>query len=244
MKALGVIPARFQSSRFPGKPLIDLNGKSMIQHVYERVEASSLFEKVIVATDDARIYKHVSAFGNVCMTNAHHSSGTERCAEVALQYPEMEVVVNIQGDEPLVEVKQLKELLSLLTSEEVTIASLCHPDVSQEDFLNPNRIKVVTNFRNEALYFSRSGIPNDYHASKNCRTPLLRHIGLYGFKRTTLLELVQLPPCDLELTESLEQLRWLYNGFVIKMGLTEIETPNIDTPEDVEKVLRLMAVRK
>ena len=174
------------------------------------------------------------------MTNVDHRSGTERCAEVALQYPEMDVVVNIQGDEPLVEAQQLQELLSLLSMEDTTIASLCHPEVSQEDFQNPNRIKVVTNFRNEALYFSRSGIPNDYYAVKNGRTPLLRHIGLYGFKRTTLLELVQLPPCDLELTESLEQLRWLYYGYPIKMGITEIETPNIDTPEDVEKVLRIM----
>jgi len=240
MKILAVIPARFKSSRFPGKPLVDLLGKSMIQRVYERVVDSDLFDEVIVATDDQRIFNHVKIFGKVLMTSENHDTGTDRCAEVANFFPEMEYVVNIQGDEPLVDALQLQTLINELTKENVQIATLCNPNVSQQDLENPNRIKVVLNFRNEALYFSRSAIPNTHHSDLSVKAPFFRHIGLYGFQRNTLLDLVKLQPSIIERIESLEQLRWLYYGFKIQVGFSSIETPNIDTPDDVGKVLEIL----
>jgi 3-deoxy-manno-octulosonate cytidylyltransferase (CMP-KDO synthetase) len=240
MKVLGVIPARFDSSRFPGKPLIDLKGKSMIQRVYEGVIKSSKIDEVIVATDDQRIFKEVTRFGGIVeMTSASHQSGTDRCGEVAKRHPEFDLVINIQGDEPLVNFLQLEALIYAFEDELTNIATLSNKSITQEDLSNPNRIKIVADKTDNAIYFSRSSIPNSANFKGNAISlyPFLRHIGLYAYRRETLLQLTELEPTILEQIESLEQLRWLYYGFKIKLVETTIETPNIDVPEDVQKVL-------
>lgn len=242
MKAVGIIPSRYASSRFPGKPLIDLKGKSMIQRVYENASKATLLDEVIVATDDQRIYDHVLGFGGkVCMTSEHHPSGTDRCGEVAKQI-DADIIINIQGDEPLVNPNQLDALLSTFNDPAVQIATLGSPNISVDDLNNPNRIKIVTNAFSNALYFSRSAIPNDFHFKGNAPAfyPFLKHIGLYAYRKACLLELILLDPSKLEQVESLEQLRWLYYGYSIRVIETSIETPNIDVPEDVEKVLNLL----
>lgn len=240
MKVLGVIPARYGSSRFPGKPLIDLKGKSMIQRVYEGAKMSGLITDVIVATDDQRIYDEVLRFGGkVSMTDPNHPSGTDRCAEVALEHPEMDVVINIQGDEPLVDYRQLEQLIHAFRDVHVQIATLGNRSISMGDLENPNRIKIVVDKQHNALYFSRSPIPNFHHSKGEPleNYPYLRHIGLYAYRTSVLRELTELEQTALERTESLEQLRWLYHGYKVTVVETEIETPNIDVPEDVEKVL-------
>ncbi|NVK66134.1 MAG: 3-deoxy-manno-octulosonate cytidylyltransferase [Flavobacteriales bacterium] len=238
MKCIGIIPARYASSRFPGKPLIDLGGKTMIQRVYEGASKAKMLEEVIVATDDQRIFDEVKGFGGkVVMTSEAHRTGTDRCGEVAQQF-EADVVINIQGDEPLIDFRQLDQLLEAFNDDSVQIATLGIADVSQDDKMNPNRIKLVRNVRNDALYFSRSNIPNEHHSSAESREnyPFFRHIGVYAYRKNTLLELINLEPTDLEKVESLEQLRWMYYGYPIRVVETDIETPNIDVPEDVEKV--------
>ena len=242
MKVLGIIPARFESSRFPGKPLIDLKGKSMIQRVYEGAKKSNRLSEIIVATDDQRIYDEVIRFGGkVMMTNANHPSGTDRCAEIAKKIPDMDVVINIQGDEPLVDYRQLEQLIDVFENPETQIATLGNSSVSVADLENPNRIKIVVNHKNQAMYFIRSAIPNTNHVAGNSQSyPFLRHIGLYAYRADVLQKLTSLEPTLLEKTESLEQLRWMFYGFPIQVVNTEIETPNIDVPEDVEKVLHLL----
>lgn len=243
MKVLGIIPARYASSRFPGKPLIDLGGKSMIQRVYEGAKKSELITEVIVATDDQRIVDEVLSFGGqVMVTSTEHSSGTDRCAEVAAKYANFDVVINIQGDEPLIDYRQLNQLVSCFEDPETQIATLANPNVSTEDLLNPNRIKVVLDQHNFALYFSRSAVPNSHHFKGDALHfyPYLRHIGVYAFRRDVLLRAAQLEKSLLEQVESLEQLRWMYYGYKIKVAHTAIETPNIDVPEDVAKVLALL----
>ncbi len=243
MKVLGIIPARYASSRFPGKPLIDLKGKSMIQRVYEGAKKSTRITEVIVATDDQRIFDEVQRFGGkVMMTNENHPSGTDRCAEVASHFSDMDVVINIQGDEPLVDYRQLEQLIDAFIEPKTDIATLGNLSLTQEDVDNPNRIKVVVNAKNSALYFSRSAIPNSYHSKGNPleKYPYMRHIGLYAYRSTVLQELTKLEPTALEKIESLEQLRWLYHGYSIQLVETTIETPNIDVPEDVEKVLEFL----
>lgn len=238
MKCIGIIPARYASSRFPGKPLIDLNGKSMIQRVYEGASKSHLLSEIIVATDDQRIFDEVVRFGGkVVMTSVDHRTGTDRCGEVVLLH-EADVVINIQGDEPLIDYRQLDQLLEAFSDDTVQIATLGKTEVSDEDKLNPNRIKLVLNRQNDALYFSRSAIPNEHHSSSSDRDqfPFFRHIGVYAYRKETLLKLVKLEPTQLEKIESLEQLRWMYYGYSIRVVQTDIETPNIDVPEDVEKV--------
>lgn len=244
MYTLGIIPARYGSSRFPGKPLIDLKGKSMIRRVYEGAEKCTLFNEVVVATDDQRIYDHVVSFGGkVMMTADVHQSGTDRCGEVLGHFPQADLVVNIQGDEPLVDARQLELLIRAFDDSSVQIATLGNPNLTHEDLNNPNRIKLVKNKADNALYFSRSAIPFGAKVPQEewlSKFPYLRHIGLYAYRSQTLKELIQLAPADLELWESLEQLRWLYNGYDIRVVETEIETPNIDSPEDVETVLRML----
>ena len=239
MKVLGVIPARYASSRFPGKPLIDLKGKSMIQRVYEGAQKSTCITEVIVATDDQRIFDEVQRFGGkVMMTKESHPSGTDRCAEVASHFPEMDVIINIQGDEPLVDYRQLEQLIDAFSDTATDIATLGNLSLTQEDVDNPNRI----NAKNSALYFSRSPIPNSHHSKGNPleNYPYMRHIGLYAYRSSVLQELTKLEPTALEKIESLEQLRWLYYGYSIQLVETTIETPNIDVPADVEKVLAFL----
>ena len=237
MKVLGIIPARYGSSRFPGKPLLELKGKSMIQWVYEGASKATLLDELIVATDDQRIYEEVLRFGGkVILTSAAHQSGTERCAEVLSHFPAYELVINIQGDEPLVAAEQLDQLLGAFLDKTVQIATLVHPDVTPSDLLNVNRIKVLADHQQNAIYFYRSAVPN-MHYAKVHHFPWLRHIGLYAYTSAVLKQIASLAPCALEQAESLEQLRWLYYGYKIRLVQTHIETPNIDVPEDVEKVL-------
>ncbi len=243
MHVVGIIPARFASSRFPGKPLIDLKGKSMIQRVYEGASKSELISELIVATDDERIHNEVIRFGGkVVMTSPNHQTGTDRCAEVLNQMNNADVVINIQGDEPLVDYRQLNQLIEVFQSDEVKIATLASRKITLEDLQNPNRIKVVVDKNHRAIYFSRSAVPNAVNLKEDALTfyPFLRHIGLYGFRTDVIKEITLLSPTLLEQTESLEQLRWLYYGYSIHVVETAIETPNIDTPEDVIKVLELL----
>lgn len=240
MKVLGVIPARFASSRFPGKPLIDIKGKTMIRRVFEGAAKSLLIEDVVVATDDQRIIDEVLSFnGNAVMTSKTHPSGTDRCAEVAARYPDCDIVINIQGDEPLVDYRQLEQLISAFSDPSVEIATLVTRKTTMDDLQNPNRIKVVADHEMNALYFSRSVVPNFHHTTGDVlgNYPFLRHIGLYAYRASILQKLTSLEPTALEKTESLEQLRWLYHGHKIRLVVTEIETPNIDVPEDLQKVL-------
>jgi len=243
MKILGIIPARYASTRFPGKPLIDLKGKTMIQRVYEGVKKSSKVSEIIVATDDPRIYDAVVSFGGkVVMTSTEHPSGTDRCAEVAAAYSDVDVVINIQGDEPLVDYRQIDQLISAFENPETQIATLGNHSMNLEDLNNTNRIKIVVNNKNQALYFSRSPIPNTANFSGDPLSfyPFMRHIGLYAYRSDILKELTALQPTTLEKIESLEQLRWLFYGYSIQIVETEIETPNIDAPEDIEKVIDLL----
>lgn len=243
MNIVGIIPARYASSRFPGKPLIDLKGKTMIQRVYEGASKSGALSRVIVATDDQRIYDAVQSFGGeVMMTGDHHTSGTDRCGEIA-QIIDADVIINVQGDEPLIDCRQLDQLAGAFADENVKIATLAIRNKSEEDKRNPNRIKLVCDVNNDAVYFSRSPIPNEINASKEALAgfDFMRHIGVYAYRRSTLLELVKLIPSRLEQVESLEQLRWMYYGYKIRVVETTIETPNIDVPSDVEKVLQVLS---
>lgn len=235
MKKLAIIPARYASTRFPGKPLIDLAGKTMIQRVWEGVYNSNQFDDLVVATDHEKIADHVKEFGGkVILTKSTHESGTDRCGEVIEHFSDFDIVVNIQGDEPLVDAEQLRLLLSAFENSEVEIATLGSPKINVANVKDSNRIKVVVNHQSDALYFSRSPIPFERNDEGY---PFLKHIGLYGFRTKTLKQLVKLTPTTLEKTESLEQLRWMYYGYKIRVVETSIETPNIDTPEDVELVL-------
>lgn len=234
MKIIAIIPARYDSTRFPGKPLIDLKGKTMIQRVYERVDSSQAFDQVLVATDDERIYNHVLSWGGeVVMTQNTHVSGTDRCAEV-LQKNDAHWVVNIQGDEPLIDQTLLKEISKELKSGNSEIVS-AYRAIDQQEAQDPNVVKVVMSDSGRALYFSRSIIPFERNKQE---LPYYQHIGVYGFSANTLAKLAQLPASKLENKEGLEQLRWLSNDYSIKMLPTSYQSIAIDTPEDVEKVVQ------
>jgi 3-deoxy-manno-octulosonate cytidylyltransferase (CMP-KDO synthetase) len=241
---IGIIPARYASSRFPGKPLVLIGDKPMIQRVYER--ALLALETVFVATDDVRILEAVQAFGgNVVMTSDQHKSGTDRCAEaVALiemnQGCTFDIVLNVQGDEPFLEPVQLRMIMECFDDENTQIATLVKPVHTIEELTDPNRPKVVLNKRGEAMYFSRAVIPYQRDVSLGdwltSHRAYYKHIGLYGFNRQVLQKLCCLEPSALEKAESLEQLRWLENGFRILTGITEGESYGIDTPQDLERI--------
>jgi 3-deoxy-manno-octulosonate cytidylyltransferase (CMP-KDO synthetase) len=241
MRILGIIPSRYASSRFPGKPLVEIQGKSMIRRVYEQARKTSSIERVIVATDDQRIFDHVQAFGGeVLMTNSDHRSGTDRCAEVAARLPEYEVVINIQGDEPFIQPRQIDLAVApLLKTPEAQIATLAKQIMDIEMVHNPNVVKVVCNLNGRALYFSRNPIPyvRDRRAEEWLEAGrFFKHIGLYAFKSSILQQVAQLAPSELEKMEGLEQLRWLENGYSIEVSFTSEETLGIDRPEDLDKV--------
>jgi 3-deoxy-manno-octulosonate cytidylyltransferase (CMP-KDO synthetase) len=247
MKFLGIIPARYASTRFPGKPLADMLGKPMIQRVYEQVQHA--VDLLCVATDDARIEAAVKAFGgNAVMTSANHRSGTDRCYEAfAKTGGDYDIVINIQGDEPFIQPEQIELLKNCFLNPDTQIATLVKPFSENSDFekdlLNPNSPKVVINQNREALYFSRSVIPyirNREHAKWPESHIYYKHIGLYAYKADILRDIVNLPQSPLELAESLEQLRWLENGYKIKVGITHLETLGIDTPEDMEQALAFL----
>ncbi len=239
MKSLGIIPARFASTRFPGKPLVDIGGKTMIQRVYEQALQSSL-TKVVVATDDDRIAEEVSRFGGeFVMTASTHQSGTDRCAEVVKSLPGYDIVINIQGDEPFIDPNQINLVCDCFTDEKVELATLIKEIHTEDELFNPNIPKVVIGHEQQALYFSRHPIPYLRNAEKeNWLTShqFYKHIGIYGYKTVTLLAITQLQPSLLEVSESLEQLRWLENGYQIQTRLTTIETIAIDSPSDLLKI--------
>jgi 3-deoxy-manno-octulosonate cytidylyltransferase (CMP-KDO synthetase) len=291
MKILGVIPARYASTRFPGKPLVDINGKSMIQRVYEQAKKCTSLAHVVVATDDERIFDHVTAFGGTAiMTAATHQSGTDRCAEVVEKLnfdiqtrdldsdeavifdkitPKREgiftAVINIQGDEPFIQPEQIEKIASILRGPSLDnsklkiknerasttsntpleasnfgIATLVKSIDNQLDIDNPNVVKAVFSAGGRALYFSRSPIPFLRNLDKKDWAKsgqFFKHIGLYGYKTSVLLEIAQLAQSPLEKSESLEQLRWLENGYAIGVAETNLETIGIDTPEDLKKIL-------
>lgn len=233
---LGVIPARYASTRLPGKPLIDIGGKSMIQRVYEQCLKCDELDEVVVATDDERILQHVQAFGGkVMLTSAEHQSGTDRCAEVANKLAvKYDVVINIQGDEPFIDPEQISKVIGCFDNETVQIASLYKKISREQDAQFPNTVKVVMNHLGNALYFSRSVIP--YRRNQAAEIHYYKHIGLYGYRADVLQQITRLQPSMLEQAESLEQLRWLENGFTITMRETQLETLSIDTPDDLKLV--------
>ena len=244
MKILAVIPSRYASTRFPGKPLVDIKGKTMIQRVYEQAKLCKSFTEVIVATDDQRILKHVKAFGGkVMMTNENHPSGTDRCAEVLSKLEEQyDAVVNVQGDEPFIQPEQLEQLISCFKNEHTQIATLVKKIDTTDDLLNINLPKVVFNKEMKALYFSRLPIPGQKSVDTEQwveNHPYYRHIGLYGYRADVLKEITKLPPSPLENIESLEQLRWLEAGYTITVSVTEFESIGIDTPADLDKIISL-----
>ena len=238
MKFIGIIPARYASTRFPGKPLALLGGKPVIQHVYEKVAA--VLEAAYVATDDERIYDVVKSFGGqVVMTRTDHKSGTDRMEEAIEKIGgEWDVVVNVQGDEPFVAKNQLDTICHCFDDPTTQIATLGKPFESMEAVQNPNSPKIVVDNMGFAMYFSRSVIP--YVRGKEMSSwlthyPFLKHLGIYAYRKDVLRQVTQLPQSSLEIAESLEQLRWLQNGFKIKVGTTDVETVGIDTPQDLER---------
>lgn len=241
MKFLGIIPARYASTRFPAKPLAMLGGKTVIQRVYEQV--AGVLDDAYVATDDERIEAVVKAFGGkVVMTSVHHKSGTDRCYEAYTKIGAgFDVVVNIQGDEPFIQPSQLRAVKACFGDPSTQIATLVKPFSANDDFAileNVNSPKVVVNKNMNALYFSRSIIPYQRNAEKKDwlkNHVYYKHIGLYAYRTEVLKEITSLAQSSLELAESLEQLRWLENGYTIKVGVTEVETIGIDTPQDLEQ---------
>jgi 3-deoxy-manno-octulosonate cytidylyltransferase (CMP-KDO synthetase) len=243
MKILGIIPARYASSRFPGKPLVDIGGKSMIQRVYEQAKKCPSLTEVIVATDDGRIFDHITEFGGVAvMTSPEHQSGTDRCAEVALQHPQYHVVINIQGDEPFIDPEQITKVAACFTSGEVQLATLIKKIETLEELNNPNSPKVIINKHAEAIFFSRTPLPylRGHEPTQWLKQfTFFKHIGIYGYRADILQEVTKLAISPLEKAESLEQLRWIENGYRIKVAETELETHAIDVPEDLKKIAYL-----
>ena len=238
MKFMAIIPARYASTRYPGKPLAILGGKTVIQRVYEQVK--SVLDDVYVATDDDRIYNTVTDFGGkAVMTRADHKSGTDRIEEAAEKIGlDADVIINVQGDEPFIQPSQIKTLMQLFDAPETQIGTLGKPFESIDAVENPNSPKIVTDNRGFALYFSRSTIPYIRGKERDRwfgEYPFLKHLGVYAYRREVLAEVTKLPMSSLEKAESLEQLRWLQNGYRIRVGLTDIETVGIDTPEDLTR---------
>lgn len=245
MKVLGVIPSRYQSTRFPGKPLADIMGKSMISRVYERASEAGSIDELIVATDDERIANHVRSFGGkVMMTSENHTNGTSRCLEVletiSRDEKAFDIVVNIQGDEPFIQPEQIDQLVSLFSDGTTEIASLVSKITSEKDLFDPNVVKVVMNPHGNALYFSRQTIPFLRGIDQQIwlgKGSFYQHIGIYAYKSTILKKINALDPTPLEESEKLEQLRWLENNLVIRLGITDYKGVGIDTPEDITKLI-------
>ncbi len=246
MKFIAIIPARYASTRFPGKPLADMGGKPMIQRVYEQVKRA--VHDVWVATDDSRIFETVQSFGGkAVMTSTEHRSGTDRIQEAYSKIGEdFDVVINVQGDEPFIRPEQIESLKECFDSKDVELATLVKPFKKEDGFdilFNPNSPKVVINKKNEAIYFSRSIVPyirDSHHTEWLDKHIFYKHIGMYAYRVDVLKEITQLPQSSLEKAESLEQLRWIENGYRIRVGYTDVETIGIDTPEDMEKAMKLL----
>ena len=239
-KVVGVIPARWQSSRFPGKPLHDIAGKPMIQHVWERCQASERLEAVLIATDDDRIAQAATAFGaQVKMTSDTHLSGTDRIAETIADEDQFSHVINIQGDEPLINTELIDRIATtLIDNPSIPMITAALPMENHLDLANPNIVKTVISVDGKALYFSRSVIP--FQDSESPATTCYRHKGIYGYTREFLLKFVRWQPSPLELTEKLEQLRALENGISIHVIITDDDSPGVDTPEQAAIVEQLV----
>lgn len=247
MKFIAIIPARYASTRFPGKPLAVLGGKTVIQRVYE--QAVSILPEAYVATDDDRIFQAVESFGGrAVMTRADHKSGTDRIEEAAEKIgTDADVIINIQGDEPFVQASQILTLQHLFDAKETQIGTLGKRFDSMDAVMNPNSPKIVCDRRGFALYFSRNVIP--YLRGRDVQDwlehfPYLKHLGIYAYRREVLREVTTLPQSPLEMAESLEQLRWLENGYRIRVGLTDEETVGIDTPDDLRRAEEFLAQMK
>ena len=236
MKVIGIIPSRYASSRFPGKPLADILGKSMIQRVFEQCKKTTLLSEVIVATDDARIFNHVTEFGGkAIMTSNSHPSGTDRCNEVIQSLNEKyDVAINIQGDEPYINPEQIDQVASLFSLENVSIATLAKKIEDKNLLTDINKPKAIFDTNGIAINFCReiTDISNE--------KTYFKHIGIYGYLTKTLAEICELPPSANEIKERLEQLRWLDNKYLIKVGITTHEGVSVDTPEDIEKIKQIM----
>ncbi len=243
MKIAGIIPARYASSRFPGKPLALIHNKPMIQHVYEQASKADQLDDLIVATDDSRIEKVVKDFGGkVMMTEPTHSSGTERCAEIQktlkLTGNSFDVIINIQGDEPFIDPKQIDLVASCFNERNVQIATLAKKIENEKELFDPNVVKIITDINDKAIYFSRQTLP--YIRGQKIENWIqssahYKHIGIYGYQSAILEEIVALKKTPLEDAESLEQLRWIENGYSIKVKETTIESYGVDVPEDLLK---------
>lgn len=242
---IGIIPARYASTRFPAKPLVDIGGKSMIQRVYEQVTKSKRLSKTIVATDNDEIYHHVRNFGgHVCMTKESHVSGTDRCYEaLSLEHSTFDYVINVQGDEPFIQPEQI-DLLAATLDGQTEIATLVKGIHDAEQLFNTNIVKAVITQNSKALYFSRSVIPHLRNVPQEewvLKNKFYKHIGMYAYRADILKQLTQLDVSLLEKAESLEQLRWLENGFSVTVAETKTETIGVDTPEDLDKALKYLA---
>ena len=244
LRVAGIIPARYASTRFPGKPLAMISGMSMIERVYKQGSACSLINTVVVATDDQRISEHVKSFGGrVIMTSSNHQSGTDRIGEtlniLSAAGEKFDIAVNIQGDEPFIQPAQIEKVISLFGQAHTQIATLIKKIESDEELFNPNVVKVVTDKNGRAMLFSRSPIPYVRGQQESMwagKHSFYKHIGIYAYQTQILEQLVKLAPAPGELAESLEQLRWLWNGYTIYTETTEFETFGIDTPEDLSKL--------
>ncbi len=242
MKILGIIPARYASTRFPAKALVDIAGKSMVQRVYEQAKRATTLHKVVVATDHEAIFGHVQSLGGeVVMTSPEHPSGTDRCHEALEKLgEEYDFVINIQGDEPFIQPRQIDTLAAVLSDEKVELGTLIRIIDAAEALFDPNKVRVILNKYSEAIYFSRHPIPYLRGIEKNewlQQHTFYQHIGMYAYRRDVLAQITKLPVSSLEKAESLEQLRWIENGYRIKAAVTPYESIGIDTPQDLEKVL-------
>lgn len=243
MDILGIIPARFQSSRFPGKPLVKIDGKTMIQRVWE--QSSKVLNYIVVATDDERIKNEVESFGGIAlMTDSKHNTGTDRCAEALVSYEEdhsvgFDIVLNIQGDEPFIDPEQIRQLISVFKKDSIQIGTLVKLIKDQEELMNPNQPKVVLDKLKFALYFSRSPVPyiqNENQENWLKKHSFYKHVGMYGYRPNILLEISNLNKTILEQAESLEQLRWLESGYKIHTAVTDIDSFSVDSVQDLEKI--------
>jgi len=245
MKAIGIIPARYHSTRFVGKPLADICGKPMIEHVYNRASRADSLTSVTVATDDERIFRKVEEFGGMAiLTSPHHKSGTDRIAEalIKLDVKDTDLIVNIQGDQPLLEPATVDEIIRpFFDDPSLLMATLCCQIETEEEIRNPNVVKVVVDKDGFALYFSRSPIP--YVREQDTAPSFYKHIGIYAYRKDFLLRFTQMPQSELEKAEMLEQLRALENGYRIKAVKTIFDSVEVDTQEDLEKVKRIIGMR-
>lgn len=236
-KIIAVIPARYQSSRFPGKPLAVIAGKPMIQHVYERVKRVERIEKVVVATDDERIYDVVQGFAGEAVLTGECNCGTERVYETVKE-ERCDIIINVQGDEPLIHPQMINELIDTIVNRNVPMATLCKELTTQEDIINPNIVKVVMDFQGDAIYFSRNPIPFNRDNIADIR--YFKHIGIYGYRKEFLGQYVNMPKSPLECAENLEQLRVLENGYKIAVAETQYDSIGVDLPEHIQQIEEML----